>query len=69
MALFGRSNLLFYRLTFPTTRHYSIVRAPRLACGEKCLDSYYYAAVDRTKIANAVVYGCVDGGTMPLRRI
>lgn len=51
MPLFGRSNLLFYRLTFPTTRHYSIVRAPKLACGEKCLDSYYYAAVDRTKIA------------------
>jgi hypothetical protein len=27
MALFGRSNLLFYRFTFPTTRHYSIVPA------------------------------------------
>jgi hypothetical protein len=28
LALFGRSNLLFYRFTLPTTRHHSIVPAP-----------------------------------------
>jgi hypothetical protein len=39
VAFFGSSDLLFYRLTFPTTRHHSIVRASGPACRTKCFET------------------------------